>query len=233
MELNKTNIQWINENYPNLNVDSSNFIIEGILDFCPGYNSNLNQFRIIYDSDWKSQGWLVLLGKYYINLSFKNNGLPQLRMKSEEVQITNDRHFNLYDKTACLCGPSEEDNYLKRDITLQLFIEELVLPFLYGQKYYDQFEKWPWHEYSHGILGALESYYFDDDVQSIEFCLEKIKNDTQVWESFLAFLRKKRKKKGHEPCICGSNKDIRNCHSDAWYGLNKLQDDIKKLKINI
>src|ERR1700727_2238404 len=41
---------------------------------------------------------------------------------------------------------------------IRAFLEQLVIPFLYGQVFYSSKNRWPWAEYAHGATGILEAY---------------------------------------------------------------------------
>jgi hypothetical protein len=50
--------------------------------------------------------------------------------------------------------PLEEDDFLDPEFQFRLFLERLVIPFLYGQAFYSANGRWPWIEYDNGELGT-------------------------------------------------------------------------------
>jgi hypothetical protein len=72
------------------------------------------------------------------------------------------------DEVACLCVNQMERKKFPPGSDLSVFLENLVLPYLYGLSYYDAHGRWPWGEYSHGALGLLEFYAEEEAEQTRE-----------------------------------------------------------------
>ena len=71
----------------------------------------------------------------------------------ENVDASADRHFNQTDSAACLCSPLEANDFLNPQFDFRRYLDQLVIPFLYGQLFFDRHGYWPWHDYAHGGLG--------------------------------------------------------------------------------
>lgn len=137
-------------------------------------------------------------------------------------------HQNLADGSACVCVKQEELTKFPPGSSLSTFMDNLAAPYLYGLSYYDKFGKWPWGEYSHGVLGILE-FYADALDQTKEHYAEVIRilqNYKDVWP----IVRKQlRKPSSARECMCGSGKSFRDCHPQAWRGLYRMLAGIRRI----
>jgi len=136
------------------------------------------------------------------------------------------------DGTACLCVKQDEANRFPEGAGLAHFIEELVVPYLFGLSHFNDKGKWPWPDYSHGVLGIAE--YYGDIVdapapQTIATTLDLLKADP-VWREFS---RQIRKPSAMRRCMCGSRKPIFRCHKRVWIAVQKLNSDIHGLGLDM
>ena len=226
-------LQWLEEHFPNLNYDETTTILSGNIDFVATYNLDNDQFLILFPGVANTIGGVTLSGKYSIKIEkpLSNFQLPRLYVEEDRGKYYSDRHLN-GDGTACLCGPLEEANYAKVGLSFPEFLASLVIPFLYGQIYYDTYHKWPWKEYSHGEIGALESYLASQDELIVEPCLKQLKAGKN-WSAIKLLLTQKSEIKGHTACICEKKDHIRRCHPEIWRALNKLRNAVKKKVLDI
>jgi hypothetical protein len=148
------------------------------------------------------------------------------------VEPTPERHFNQNDKSACLCSLLEEGEFLQPEFNSTLFVERLVIPFLYGQAFYSSQGHWPWREYAHGATGFLESYSQVHDSAKAVPCVQLLRKDGN-WLRIKTALEQKPHVKGHTPCICEKRDQIRRFHPQALDGLLQLQRDLRASKISI
>lgn len=183
--------------------------------------------------------------KYQIEIIFKtseHSNLPQVYEKSNRIKsVATAKKLNLADLhinpdgAACLCLNIKERNYLPNGFNLPDFFHKLVIPFFYGQSYFEKYGGWPWEEYSHGVCGLLEEWCLQqnnttkDGVERYLGCLKK----RHEWQLLQKLLVPGKKVKGHYPCVCGSSKKFRNCHKKALLGLWKLKKDIEAFHIDI
>lgn len=220
---------WLSENYSDL--ISSEEGISGKIKFSAAYNPKINKFLILGDKIENTIGGLELGGEFIIEIKETNDKmlskLPSLYVKG--VETIADRHINQTpnNERACLCSPLAEDEYLLPTFQFQRYFERLIIPFLYGQIFYDHEKRWPWQDLSHGSIGLLESYLEIRDPAKAKECLEKLPRDNKNWLQIKALLLQKNPIKGHTDCFCQTNKKVRDCHISAWKGAELLRQDIK------
>ncbi len=231
--LEKEDRAWLLARYPKLSVDSD--AIAGVVDIDATFNEKINQFLDLSKNPSDGVGGSRLSGSFKIELRERTDKslskLPALRV--EGVEPIADRHFGQIDKTACLCSPFEEDEFLIPQFHLKRFFEKLVVPFLYGQLFYSAEGRWPWDQYSHGAVGLLEAYFKVGDSRKAEDCLQKLAHDRKVWPRIKEALEQKSYVKGHIPCFCEKRDHIRRCHPTAMKGLQQLRLDVQNWKIRI
>lgn len=145
---------------------------------------------------------IILKNELYISMfvpfTFPNE-LPIV--KDIEKKIDNKFHKNDND-VLCLACDTEMflDLKSREDVTISDFIEHFLLPYLYSYTYYKKYGKVPFGDRSHGFQGIVEFYkdYF------------KLENMGIVFQ-FLEYMSLN-KYRGHNLCLCGSGKKLRNCH---------------------
>lgn len=152
---------------------------------------------------------------------------------AEKYRLTDrrDLHYNVKNRVACLCVKQEEKIKFPPGSNLVNFIDDLVIPYLYGLSYYDQHGKWPWGEYSHGGLGLLE-FYAENGEQTVEQ-IEEVAKSFVADDHWKEYSRQFRKPSAERFCVCGSQKPFRKCHPRAWQGVERLHADLKRLEVNI
>jgi hypothetical protein len=226
--VNENDKKWLQEKYPGLTINRENGIqvVAGEFHFDADYQGE--RITDIYEIR------IELLGSNLSDLPKVFDIASRIKRNSKERGIPlSDLHTNK-DGSACLCVRLSEADYFPNGFSFQKFIEELVVPFFYGQSYFEKSGNWPWETYSHGIFGWLEWYFDQIEITSGitgEF-LKKLKS-TQVWELIQSELIKDCGIKGHHSCICGSKKIYRNCHNKVFRGLWKLHQDSKEFGILI
>jgi hypothetical protein len=217
--------EWLRESYPGLAVAGE--ILGGRIHFRAGYDATINQFYSIDEGTPNPAGALVLSGAFRIHLSARvdrsTSRLPALRV--DGIDPIPDRHFNGADKSACLCSPLEEHEFLQPEPQLRVFLKQLVIPFLYGQTFFSLYRRWPWAEYAHGATGILEAYAKVRGQNQAQECLRLLSQDSQ-WPAIRSALRQDPYMKGHSPCFCSSGDKVRRCHSAALKGALQLQRDL-------
>lgn len=117
------------------------------------------------------------------------------------------------DGTLCLGSPLEVRMKFKNN--LLIYVQDLVVPFLYSYSHYQKYGKLPYGELSHGALGILESYKE----------MLRVTNNNVVLK-FLYILATG-KYRGHHVCPCGSAMKIRKCHGPQILTLMKYQDTVE------
>ncbi len=218
-------IAAVGNRYPQLRVTEDG-VLEGVLDLHAIYNGEERRdafhVRIIAPSDYPgSMPSLIETGGRTAAIAAKH-GIGDHR----------DLHRNPGTGTACLCVKPEERRRFPKGSDLPRFIEELVVPYLFGLSHFDEHGKWPWPDYSHGALGIVE-YYADaadaPSIESIGSTLDLLKQDV----SWRELRREIRKPSAMRMCVCGSRKPVSRCHKGVWAGITKLNGDIQKLGLNM
>lgn len=132
---------------------------------------------------------------------------------------------------ACLCVKQEEKIKFPPGSDMVFFIENLVIPYFYGLSYFEEHGRWPWKEYSHGVLGILERHIEDSEKhtrESLELILPAFR-DNPDWRKYRAqFVEPK----GNKACLCKSGKAFSECHPLGWQGMVLLHEDLKRLNLN-
>jgi len=227
-------IKWLKDNYPGLKFYNGT----------PSVIKGLFKFEAIYQKEGR-QKYPAIKDTYEIEIKLSSSplsSLPEVREIGGRIsnaisrlgKTSADLHVNP-DNTVCLCPYTAEKRKLPSGFNLKDFFNNLLIPYFYGQSYYQKNKEWPWGEYSHGELGLLEDYLENrGDGNNRELILEFIENFKKITfsDSYFALV-KKGKIKGHTLCFCGSNEKIRNCHNFSFRGLWHLKEDIKNNKIKI
>lgn len=224
--------QWLALNYPGLVPRGSGVV--GTIDFAATYNQELDRFLILSDGVVDDVGGVRLSCRYGIQINERQakgySGLPAVHV--DGLDMVDDRHFSRIDNSACLCSPLEEKVFLQPFFDFRRFLEQLVIPFLYGQSFFSENHCWPWKEYAHGATGLLES--FDDanivNVDELREFLGTLALDLIAWQHIRAALQRGNVK-GHTSCFCPKKDHIRRCHPKALAGLRRLQLLVKELSI--
>jgi hypothetical protein len=180
------------------------------------------QVRIVASPDYpNSMPSLFEMGTRTTEIAAKH-GIEDLR----------DLHRNPGIGTACLCVKQEEERRFPKGSSLLHFIEELVVPYLFGLSHFDEHGKWPWPDHSHGVLGIVEHYADitdDPSVESINSTLSLLRRDPSWHE----LRRQIRKPSATRMCVCGSKRAVSRCHKGVWVGLSKLNADMQKLGLDV
>jgi hypothetical protein len=226
--LTKEDESWLFTAYPQL-VPSKNGVA-GTIEFKAAYNSETGRFLILPDGTDADGVGTILSSRFNVRIEQRTSILFSIlpAVYVEDVAPLEERHFSQADKSACLCSPFHEQELLKPQFQFKRFLEELVIPFLYGQTFYSTHQRWPWAEYSHGATGLLEAYLNISDESRAEECLTTLAKDRN-WSRIESALQQKPHIKGHIPCFCPKQDHIRRCHPKALQGLLQLQRDIRAL----
>jgi hypothetical protein len=222
--------EWLSETHSGLAlVDGA---VRGTIKFAAAYDAARNLFQILGPNVQTQIEGVALACSFKIRIEERTvkafSALPALTV--EEVEPTSDRHFGA-DKSACLCSPLEEDEFLVPTFELKAFIEKLVIPFLYGQLFYSENQRWPWSEYAHFATGLLEAYGQYPDPTKIERLLQTLAQYFGCWPLIRAVLQQEGYIKGHTPCFCPKKDQMRRCHPRALQGIQRLRTDINSSKI--
>jgi hypothetical protein len=223
--------RWLADTYPGLVPRDG--IVAGTIHFNATYNNETGQFSILGDGLTSDLGGVALSCTYKISIENRQDRvfsrLPALHVFN--VEPIEGRHFGQADKTACLCSPLEEEDFLRPQFRFRKFLEELVIPFLYGQEFYSMYGYWPWGEYGHGIVGLLESFADRDKIET-----DDTRNVLRMLSSYIQWPRIREALQDnairrHTLCFCKRPELIRRCHPKALAGLRRLLRQVKEQSI--
>lgn len=184
--VNATDLDWLKERYPTLKATATGGV-SGPVKFSATYNRQQNVFQILYPGDEDVTGGLLLSRSFDISIEERDKDedsasrLPALRIAG--ITKNADRHISP-DDSACLCSPFAEKDFHTPEFAFRAYFEQLVIPFLYGQLYYEREADWPWDDYSHGNLGVLEAYSPATNRADVEECLRQLRRDSGTWPAF-------------------------------------------------
>lgn len=127
------------------------------------------------------------------------------------------------DGSLCLAVRLEMHRIFLKAPSLIGFMHNLVIPFFYSYKIWEDTGKFPFGESAHGVAGVLQ--YYEELFGSSDLLNLKI---GMCLISRLGY-------RGHYKCLCGSGKNIRDCHQDEILMITKpelidvLLDDYETL----
>lgn len=137
------------------------------------------------------------------------NTVPVVRELNNRIRRHSDNHADK-DGTLCLATPLGLHKSFFESPTLLVFIEKLLIPYLYGHTYWERKGVYPWGEASHGSAGIKASYAelfgVSDDLSILRF----------LRYLAMGYYR------GHHLCNCGSGIRLRDCHGPTLLGLKHI-----------
>jgi len=198
-------IEWINNQYPKLNIDIINNKIEGNISFKIDYKG----YRITDTYHIRielSQSDFIKVPKVF-EVSTKIDSI----VKKYNIS-TDDLHINP-DKSFCIFIEGREKDIFKNIFTWEEFFQNGIEKFLFQMSYYDKEGKLPWGEYAHGRLGHIELYA--ENAMSLDKLLYFFEK-----KEIISLVLKNRQ----SYCLCGSGKKMRKCHPMIYKGVMKMKD---------
>lgn len=217
---------WLAREYPELTVAPEQ--ITGELKFTAGYDERRDRFFVVNDESVNERLGTVLNGSFEVRISGRlDKNAPKLpTLHVDGLTHTPEQHFNQTDFSACLCSPLEEQDFLTPEFDFRKFLNQLVVPFLYGQVFLSLYNRWPWAEYAHGVTGLLEAYARNKDQRKTQQCINRLSHDTD-WPTIKSILLQESQVQGDMECFCRSQRSIKRCHPQAWRGVRLLQQDLR------
>ncbi len=224
-------LEWLRENFPDLTYKEGNpGKISGILAFGMEYIPDKKRIDL-YQFSKKSKSRNNLIHDKYeieINLEKTRDSIwPQVYETGKRIPRKQD--FHCYgDGNLCLTTSFEEVIYSQNGFNLREFMTKVVVPHFYSQSFHEKYDHWPWGEYSHGVLGLLES--FANIEKHITFykkldVLYKICHQSSLLDHYL----NSKTNPYSVICPCGSLRPFSECHSEAFKGyqvLKKFWNDV-------
>ncbi len=236
MKITEQDLLYLKNNQPELKFTPPN-VIRGRLNFTMEYNaSKFPGYKIFHFNENLVESEYLIKDSYNIEINTDGDlyGLPvcfcvdkQINQQYEDlkdspnlkVNCINDLHLNQdADCTFCLGFPMDFIDRNLANLSLEDYLEDFVVPFLYYQTYIFRNRKEPWRSYGHGPLIGLGEYFY-------EIRNEKSKANESVKRITPTF---RERIKGvniiySENCICGSGRKWRDCHFRAAMGLKFIR----------
>lgn len=227
---------WVKTNYPQLGFEGVHppLRLVGSLDFDYAPSNPSSVVRQMFgEADFH------IRDSYDVEISFDARPptysmLPILRETGGRIMLSAKR-YNIANPSdvhisgngiLCLCAPAEAHLYFSAGFALEEYIGNLVVPFFYGQSFFERYGAWPWGTYSHGFLGVLESYATvgNDSSSQSRLELNRLINSvgaTELSKKVEVAVRRLARPHMGGPCICGSGKRFRDCHPLVFQPLLK------------
>ena len=174
MKLRETDLEWLTENFPELAYAPDDPRIAGELRFCAAFDRDSGRLELgDAGAHLTIDTFLCDAFKVRIDLSdLQENGWPAVHeVGGRCIDIAEQNQcdmidLHLFEDGACCLGLNFAT---ARNLTLERFISELVIPFFYRLSYTDRYglpaaKTDLWGDYSHGDAGVRE---YEDDILQI------------------------------------------------------------------
>jgi hypothetical protein len=237
MKPSASDLEWLRDNYPDLQYQPIQNRIVGELAFRMYFNPSQPKNYVFNPGEtYDHLDGVVISDVYEISIHFQSQTrLPdvfetggRITASARKWDITNMLDLHVYpDNRLCLCIPLEIDLKLPHGFNLPDFFANLLIPYFYYQAYIERTGKEPWRGYGHGEIGILESYYYRSESTPISLALSYAYFQELSLPRRQRILRN-RKFKSHDICLCGTRKRFRNCHPEAQFGFNALCDAYRR-----
>lgn len=138
-----------------------------------------------------------------------------------------DMHQYEQDGALCLTAAMDLERTFRSGFKLDVFVEELLIPYLFAQSHYDKTQVWLWGELSHGWLGLLEWLGRQDQPDDRDIGATYKFLVGQLGKEKVDKLLSQRWR-NHYKCLCGSNKKTYECHPDVQRAISLLRNALTR-----
>lgn len=150
-------------------------------------------------------------GEYEIEIRLSNRYPDSLPRVFETGGKIDKRYHHLSEGDLCLGTPTEVDVKFQENPSLQGFVDDIVVPYLFSHACFIKYGKMPYGERPHGIEGILHYYSeFFKTNDLITLKMLKMLACGKISEYWL--------------CPCGSGRIIAECHALDFSELQKVHD---------
>jgi hypothetical protein len=186
----------VKEKYPDLfllDTENGTWTIYGNLPFHAKYENKHFEDEYIVE--------ILILSRY-----------PNIVPSAKEVggRIPKSFHTNP-DNTLCLGAPIKVKKAFSKNPTLDGFIENCLVPYLFSHSFNEQKGAMPFGELIHGTKGIIQCYLEEFQTKDIAVMLNLL--DVLTFNTF----------PGYELCPCQSGERLFKCHGDKIIELKRLQ----------
>ena len=161
------------------------------------------------DFEASADGLETITASFDIELTIPHvfpDRLPRAREVGGRIG-TDYEHLNP-DGTLCLAVPIEQRRVFFEQPTLLGFVDQLLIPYLYGYCFWSKHGYHPFGEAAHGREGILRHYI---DTLGLQDPLAALAVICFLFEHGY---------RGHHDCPCGSGRKVRACHGPALRALH-------------
>ena len=138
-----------------------------------------------------------------------------------------DMHQYEQNGALCLAATMDMERTFRSGFKLDVFVEELLIPYLFAQSHYDKTQIWLWGELSHGYLGLLEWLGRQEQPDDRDIGSTYKSLTGQLGKGGANKLLAQRWR-GHYQCLCQSGKKTRDCHPEVQNAISLLRDAISR-----
>jgi hypothetical protein len=174
------------QRYPELRIepDDHDLVLHGEL-----------AFRVVGpNEEYLEDGYRI---EIFVPQDFPEN-IPFAREVAGRIPLS---YHKLQDNFLCLGAPTELRLKLRTSPTLLAFVEEFLIPYLYGHSYFVKTGRMPFGELKHG----------DDGIR--QYLAELFHSENpESSEEFVRCAALKKRRANKMPCPCGSGKRLGRCH---------------------
>lgn len=199
MILRSADLEWLALHCTEMEYEPDRGTIEGCLDFCGAFDRITGQLLLGDSAELRTVD-TFLCDAFMVRVELGDvgaNGWPRVYEAGGRCEAIAGRNqvesidLHLFNDGACCLGLTYAP---ARNLTLQRFMHELVIPFFYRLSYTDRFGLAAaradlWGEYAHGDLGKREYH-----------------------QEILALAAEDPGR--NQPCPCGSGSKFKKCHYD-------------------
>lgn len=133
----------------------------------------------------------------------------------------------------CLASPMELEAEFNNEFSMQKYVEQFLIPYLFGQTYYRENNGvWPWPELSHDYPGHLEWLARRPSPTRFEMWRTAYEVTKRIGNERACQLFMTRPRL-HLPCFCGSDKKASKCHPDAQQGISIIRGAISQHRFSL
>jgi len=170
------------------------------------WHNDIPKLKGVYQFKKEYRGY-SFQDNFNLEFDFSSNypeKLPLVKELDNKIPATFHRNP---DGCLCLCTPVEQYLIFFKEPTLEIFINNLLNPYLLSWLWAQRFNEMPWGERRHGIKGLIESYQellkLRNFKHTMQFMVEYIKNEIHH----------------KQDCPCGSGLPFKKCHRNVIINL--------------